>query len=248
MLGVAPAWRGRGIGTGLLAGAERYLAQGTLSPGALLYAGDYDLPLYHILEGPRQPFWGDTEMMGIAEGDAQVIRFLGGRGYRPGQRGQEITMAAGLAGRPDPPRPPLEEFGLSEVRVSEGQPWPGRIGWYPAGAPAGYLYGAFGPYRHEVIALAHGDTIIAHAEWYRMRQPGWAALPDIGVSEADRGRGLGHYLLDKALWAMAREVFKAVELHTHTAKNALACGMYLRRGFTIAERWVTLQKVVEAER
>ena len=157
-------------------------------------------------------------------------------------------MTAGLAGRREPSRPPLEEYGLTEVRVSEAQPWPGRIGWYPAGAPPGYFYGAFGPYQHEVIALARGDAITAHAEWYRMRQPGWAALADIGVSEADRGRGLGQYLLDKALWAMAREGFQAVELHTHTAKNALACGMYLRRGFTIAERWVTLQKVVEAER
>jgi len=241
-LAVASDWRGRGIGSALLSCAEGYL-KGHLKPGKMIYVGDYDVPLYHTLEGPRQPFWGDTEIMGIAAGDSQLIEFFLKQGYRLVKReGQEITMVAKLGKRREPARPPLGKLGLREVRVSDEEPWLGRIGWYPENAPQGYVYPLFGEYRHQVLALARGDTITSHLEWYPMRQAGRVALLDYQVAQADRGQGLGSYLLDKSLWAMTQQGYHTVELHTHTVKNALAYQMYLRRGFEVDERWVTLQK------
>lgn len=241
-LPVAPDWRRRGIGSALLSRAEGYL-ESHLDPGKIIYVGDYDVPLYHTLEGPRQPFWGDTEIMGIAEGDGQLIEFLTKRGYCLAKReGQEITMAAKLGERSEPARPPLEKLGLWEVRVSDEEPWSGRIGWYPESELQGYVYPLFGEYRHQVIALARGDTITSHLEWYPMQQAGHVALLDFQVAQTDRGQGLGSYLLDKSLWAMRQQGYHTVELHTNTQKNALAYEMYLRRGLEVVERWVTLQK------
>lgn len=80
VLAVAPDCRGNGIGNALLSRAESYL-EGYLAPGKIIYVGDYDVPLYHTLEGPRQPFWGDTEIMGVSENDGQLIEFLTVRGY-----------------------------------------------------------------------------------------------------------------------------------------------------------------------
>ena len=242
VLAVAPDCRGNGIGSALLSRAESYL-EGHLAPGKVIYVGDYDVPLYHTLEGPRQPFWGDTEIMGVSEDDGQLIEFLTMRGYRLVKReGQEITMVAKLGKRSEPPRPPLEKLGLREVRVSDDQPWPGRIAWYPEGTTQGYAYPLFGEYRHQVIALARGDTITSHLEWYPMQQAGHVALLDYQVAQTDRGQGLGSYLLDRSLWAMAQEGYHAVELHTNTVKNALGYSMYLRRGFEVVEKQVVLVK------
>jgi GNAT superfamily N-acetyltransferase len=152
-------------------------------------------------------------------------------------------MVAVLASaRLEPGRPALEELGLHEVRVSDERPWPGRIGWYPQDAPPGYAHRLFGDYTHQVIALARGDTITSHIEWYPMAEAGCVALWDLAVAQADRGAGLGSYLLDKGLWTMAQQGYRTVELHTHTTKNALAFEMYRRRGFQVMEKWIALQK------
>jgi ribosomal protein S18 acetylase RimI-like enzyme len=242
VLAVASEWRGRGIASALLSRAESYL-QYHLDPGKLIYAGDYDVPLYHTLEGPRQPFWGDTEIMGIAEGDRELVRFLTRRGFSLVRKdGREVTMVANLGERQEPVAPALEDFGLREVRVSDKAPWPGQIGWYPQGELEGDAYALFGEYCHDVLALARGERITSHVEWYPMQQTGHVALWDFQVAETDRGRGLGSYLLDKSLWVMLRQGYHTVELHTHTVKNALAYGMYLRRGFEVVESWLCLQK------
>ncbi|MCC7355290.1 MAG: GNAT family N-acetyltransferase [Anaerolineae bacterium] len=241
-LAVAPKWRGKGIGSALLARAEEYLAK-HLKPGGLTYVGDYDLPLYHTLEGPRQPFWGDTETMGVEENDSEFIRFLTRRGYTPAPReGQEVTMAASVGQPREPVSPPLGTFGLEEVTLSDTKPWPGRVAWFPDKELQEYSYPLSGDAPYRVIALARDGTIMSHIQWYPMRQPGYAALWDLLVAESDRGHGLGRYLLDKGLWMMARQGYHTVELHTHTQKNALAYRIYLRRGFQVVVRWVTLQK------
>jgi GNAT superfamily N-acetyltransferase len=182
-------------------------------------------------------------MMGVAEDDVPSLSFLQRRGYRLSPReGQEITMLAELGHRQEPPRPPLDRLGLKEVRVSDRQPWQGPIGWYPPGAPDGYAHRFFGDYQHEVMALVRGDTITSHLEWYPMRQARRVALLDYQIAPDDRGQGLGSYLLDKFLWLMTQRGYQTVELHTHTVKNNLAYRMYLRRGFGVVAKWVTLEK------
>jgi GNAT superfamily N-acetyltransferase len=247
VLAVAPDWRERGSGTSLLAQAEAYLS-GHRDSAACVLVGDYDVPLYHTLEGPRQPLWGDTEIMGVAESDSGLIDFFARRGYRRmPQEGQEITMLAALGRRSRPPQPPLEPVGLRVVRLSDSSPWNGLIAWYPSGAPTGYVHRFFGAYRHQVLALARDDTITSQAEWYPMRQPGRVALFDFQVAQDDRGKSLGTYLLDEFLWQVSDAGYKEVELHTHTVKNALAYEMYQRRGFRTVESWVRLSKDADTD-
>ena len=259
VLAVLPQWRGRGVGAALLERAEAYLYR-FLSPGSVIYAGDYYVALYHTLEGPRQPFWGDTEVMGITAEDRELLGLLRSRGYQPAELpGEEVAMAAPLGrvvggGRPvreapgeapeTTPQPDLKALGLEEVIVSEARPWSGRIGWYPPGEPPGYHYRRFGGYRQHAIALVRGDTITSHLEWYPMAEPGRVALWDFRVAEEDRGHGLGRYLLDRSLRCMRGQGYRTVELHTNTHNNALAFEMYRKRGFEVVVRWLAFQKAV----
>jgi ribosomal protein S18 acetylase RimI-like enzyme len=243
-LAVAQDWRGQGVGAALLEQGERYLRR-HLRPGSLLYSGDYYVPLYHTLEGPRQPFWGDTEVIGITERDLELLGLLSSRGYLPAELpGKEVAMSAELVASPTPPAPDLRALGLREVTVREERPWEGRIAWYPPEEPPGYFYGRFGPYRHCSLALAREDSITSHLEWYPMAQPGRAALWDFRVAEEDRGHGLGSYLLDRALRLMAQQGFARVELHTNTHNNEQAFGMFRKRGFEITACWLAFQKRV----
>lgn len=242
VLAVSPEWRGRGVGRGLLERGEAYLRR-LQSPGSLTYAGDYYVPMYHTLEGPRQPFWGDTEMIGITAGDQELVGLLQSRGYAPAELpGQEVAMVAGLGSSGPLRRPDLEALGLTEAVATESEPWRGGIAWYPPGEPPGYHYGRFGPYRHYALALARGGTITSHLEWYPMVEAGRVALWDFRVAEEDRGHGLGSYLLDLALLRMAEQGYRKVELHTNTHNNAKAFEMYRRRGFELEVRWLAFQK------
>ncbi|MBN1837761.1 MAG: GNAT family N-acetyltransferase [Spirochaetales bacterium] len=242
VLAVLPEWQGRGVGGALLERAEGYLRR-FAAIGPVIYAGDYYVALYHTLEGPRQPFWGDTEVIGITAQDRALLDLLRSRGYVPAELpGEEVAMVAALGPRDPPPRPDLEALGLAEVVVTENAPWQGRIAWYPPGEPPGYHYGRFGPYRHYALALARGEAITSHLEWYPMTEPGRVALWDFRVAEEDRGHGLGSYLLDRALLRMWEQGYRTVELHTNTHNNAQAFEMYRRRGFAVAVRWLRFQK------
>jgi len=241
---VDPNYQNSGIGSELLRRAEDYLAK-YLNRDSYIYIGDYWVPLYHTLEGPRQPFWGDSEMIGIDEEDQYFIEFLKKRGYKPVlDEGREVTMVARLGNRDLPDRPDLRSLKLREVEVSEWKGWNGKIGWYPEpeSEGTGYIYGRFGPYVHTVIAFARKDTIVSHLEWYPMRKEKTVALLDFLVANEDRGHGLGSYLLNKALWTMVQQGYDTVELHTSTKRNAKAFDMYKRRGFRVVKKWVCLRK------
>ena len=243
LLAVAREYRHRGIGKELLKRAEGYLNT-CLEKGSFIFAGEYWVPLYHTLEGPRQPFWGDTEIIGIAENNKDCIGFLEHHGYMTvGDEGQEITMVAPLRTLDEVPKIPLRDYGLREVRIGEDEPWEGRIDWYPA-EERGNGYARFGEFLQEGIALVRGDTVTAHLLWYPMRKGGHVALWDLRVSADEQGKGLGSYLLDRSLWTMAQKGYHTVELHTNTERNAKAVAMYRRRDFSIVERWVGLRKRV----
>ncbi len=241
LLGVRADHRRKGIGSELLRRAEDYLTRHIGAQGSIL-AGDYWVPLYHTLEGPRQPFWGDTEMIGISEKNAGFISFLRMHGYRQmSGEGEEITMVAEVGPGVEPHKPPLREYRLREIMISGERPWEGKIDWYPEDE-RGYGYERFGPYQRDAVALVCDETVASHLEWYPMREEGRVALWDLRVREKDRGLGLGSYLLDRSLFIMYGQGYRIVELHTNTLRNARAVSMYRRRGFQIVERWKGFRK------
>jgi ribosomal protein S18 acetylase RimI-like enzyme len=243
VIAVDEQYRRRGIGSALLRRAEAYLTA-LQEGGSRIHAGGYWVPLYHTLEGPRQPLWGDSEIIGISERNGACRSFFLKHRYREVEdEGQEITMTAALGRRSEPRKPQLAALGLREVRLNQNTPWRGRILHYPS-EHIGYGYERFGPYRWEAVVLVRDDTITSQLEWYPMREDDNVALWDLRVGEDDRGRGLGSYLLDRALYTMSLD-YGNVELHTNTDRNARAVAMYRRRGFRIAEKWVGYIKEVQ---
>ena len=62
------------------------------------------------------------------------------------------------------------------------------------------------------------------------------------MQPAWRGRGLGSYLLDRALADMTAAGHTSVEVQTHVVKDARAYALYTRRGFVVQDAWASLVK------
>ena len=226
--------RGMGIGRALLAEAESWMA----ARCEVLYVHGLRAPFYHAREGPRQPYFGSTEMLGLSEQEKELLAFYSSVGYKPVPE-QELSMTARLE-RLEPR--PADLSGLEVVRVTQGKPWPGRVAWVP-GDQTGYGYAAYRPMAaYDTIAVASSDTILGHCQWYPMRRAGRAALYDLRLEEPLRGRGMGRWLFEAGLVAMAEAGFREVELHTSPQRNELAYHMYLKAGFQEAASWVILKK------
>jgi GNAT superfamily N-acetyltransferase len=230
---VREASRSRGVGRALLAEAEAALS------GRCQRVSIHGLraPFYHWHEGPRQPYCGSTEMVGLTTEDAGLLAFLGRAGYRPVAE-QEVSLLVPL-GRPgfQPARVP----GLSFVRASNERPWHGPVAW-AAGETTGYGYERYGETAYDTLALVEAGTIVGHCQWYPMRQPGRAALYDLRLEASLRGRGFGRALLEGGLAAMAEAGFGEAELHASPQRNPVAFQMYLQRGFREVARWIALEK------
>jgi ribosomal protein S18 acetylase RimI-like enzyme len=225
--------RVQGVGSGLLSEAERHLSEdcGTGTVHGLR------APFYHWQEGPRQPYCGSTEMVGLADDDATLLGLLAAAGYRPVAE-QEVSLVAPL--RRLEIEPPVVE-DLRFVRVSAEQPWPGPVAWV-AGEEAGYGYERYGPMAYDTLVVVRGETIMGHCQWYPMRQVGRAALYDLRLDASLRGRGLGRALLEGGLAAMAKAGYHEAELHASPQRNAVAFRMYYRHGFREVAHWIVLER------
>ncbi|MBN1266133.1 MAG: GNAT family N-acetyltransferase [Anaerolineales bacterium] len=231
---VDPAYRDRGIGRGLLKAAEGWMAQRCET---ILVHG-LRAPFYHTREGPRQPYFGSTEILGLTGNDTDLLEFYAAAGYGPVEE-QELSMTASLQNTEPQP---ATLTGLNVVRVSTQQPWKGRVVWIPGGG-VGYGYESYFPMAaYDTLAVAQGDTIVGHCQWYSMRRPGRAALFDLRLEESLRGRGIGRWLFEAGLAAMYQAGFREVELHTSPQRNAAAYRMYRQAGFKTAVSWVILKK------
>jgi ribosomal protein S18 acetylase RimI-like enzyme len=225
--------RGRGVGRGLLSEAERHLS-GDCRTGTV---HGLRAPFYHWQEGPRQPYCGSTEMIGLSVADGSLIDFLAAAGYRP-VREQEVSLLAPLR-RFEARLPALD--GLCFVRTSGERSWPGPVAWV-AGEEAGYGYERYGPMAYDTLAVVRGETIMGHCQWYPMRQAGRAALYDLRLDASLRGRGLGRALLEGGMAAMAKAGYRETELHASPERNAVAFRMYRRLGFREVAHWIALEK------
>lgn len=226
--------RGQGLGRALLAEAENVLAPHC--EAALIHG--LRSPFYHTQEGPRQPYCGSTEVIGLTDDDIGLLDFLHRGGYAPIEE-QEVSMAALLYPREVPRKAP---DGLRLVRVTPDEPWDGPVAW-AVGVEQGYGYDRYGSHaRYDTLAVVEGDTMVGHCQWYPMRRAGRAVLFDLRLDPGQRGRGVGRLLLDGALALMAESGYREAELHTSPHRNTTAYGMYLRAGFRDVAHWIMLKK------
>jgi len=228
--------RRQGIGRALLAEAEKILA----SACEVVWIHGLRSPFYHTQEGPRQPYCGSTEVIGLTHDDLGLLDFLDRAGYQPDEV-REVSMAALLHSGEVPKQAP---DGLELVRPTPQSPWPGPVAW-ALGVEKGYGYERFGidtPY--DTLAVAQGDTIVGHCQWYPMRRAGRVVLFDLQLDPSLRGRGIGNLLLKGALALMAEAGYREVELHTSPHRNTTAYGMYTRYGFREVAEWLMLKKAL----
>jgi ribosomal protein S18 acetylase RimI-like enzyme len=225
--------RGRGIGGALLDEAERHLKDDCPS----LSIHGLRSPFYHWQEGPRQPYCGSTEMIGLGSDDTGLLGFLDARGYRRAAA-HEVSLWTRLRRFEfDPPRLQGHRF----LRIRGSDPWPGSVAW-ATGELSGYGYERYGSMAYDTVAVAQGETILGHCQWYPMREVGRAALYDLRLDPSLRGRGIGRALLDGGLAAMAEEGFLEAELHASPERNPVAFPMYQQLGFREVANWIVLEK------
>jgi GNAT superfamily N-acetyltransferase len=231
---VRPRMRGLGLGRALLAEAER-----RLTPTCdVAYIHGLRSPFYHTQEGPRQPYCGSTEVIGLSLDDAALLGFLGRRDYTPVEE-REVSMVAPLYSPPTPGQLPSH---LHQIRFDSTSPWTGKVAWVNDTA-TGYGYEQFQPMAaYETVAIVVDDTLMGQCQWYPLRRMGRVALFDLRLDDSLRGLGAGSVLLDSALAAMAEAGYKEVELHTSPQRNDIAYRMYRSRGFRDVADWIIMQK------
>jgi len=238
LLYVDPTMRRQGIGSRLLRAVENWLYY------CPVYLGGPGQPCYGAVEGPRPPFFGSSQRMGISVHDTSLVNFLAYRGYRVVDPG-EISMRLNLEARPAPPTPDLAALGLRLVAISHNQPF---VGHEPKGREEYALYGDNGgsPYFGYLLVTAE-ELLQAQISWYPMRQRAASAIAGFWVAPSLRGKGLGRYLLDLTLHDLFHAPppwggYQTVEVQTHLVKHALAAALYERRGFETEAAWVNMRK------
>ncbi|MCC6458358.1 MAG: GNAT family N-acetyltransferase [Caldilineaceae bacterium] len=256
LLYVDPVHRRQGTGTRLLRAAENWLYY------CPVHAGGSAQPCYGTVEGPRPPFFGASQRLGISVHDRSLINFLAFRGYRIVDAG-DVSMQLELAPRPAPPLPDLAALGLELVSISHEMPFQGRE---PRGREEYALWGDNSGEPYAGYVLVTGDHLLqAHISWYPMRQAGRAAIAGFWVAPALRGHGLGRYLLDRTLYDLVhapppwrgydtvpyrgesktiphKGAFQTVEVQTHVIHHPEAAALYERRGFVVEMAWVNMVK------
>ena len=236
LLYVAPSHRRQGIGARLLAAAENWLYY------CPVYVASHAQPCYGTVEGPRPPFFGSSERMGVSAHDTELLNFLAHHGYGVVDPG-DVSLRLDLSPRPAPPEPDLA--GLHLQHIDAQHPFTGRD---PDGRAELSLWRGNGgdPYAGLVL-VADSGVAQGHIAWYPMRQAGSAGLVSFWVAPALRGRGLGRYLLDLALSEMStpnatHRVYDRIDVHTHLVHHSRASELYRRRGFVVDTIWVNLVK------
>lgn len=244
LLYVGPEFRRQGIGSRLLRTAENWLYYCPVH-----FAGQ-SVPCYGGVEGPRPPFFGSTQRMGVNAHDAELVHFLANRGYAVVEPG-DVSMSADLQRRPPgkPPRDGLEPQGLRLVRADHTAPFRGRE---PADRLEYASWGHNDEFPHAAVILAdHANMLRGHLCWYPLPAGSGthatAGIYAFWLAPDLRGQGLGSLLLDTALDDMTKPSqmggpFRRVEVQTHVVRHIEAVALYESRGFQIDDAWVSLVK------
>jgi ribosomal protein S18 acetylase RimI-like enzyme len=240
VLYVAPALRRQGIGSRLLQAAESWLYYCPVH-----FAG-HAQAVYGAVEGPRQPFFGSTERMGMRATEGTLIDFLSKRGYLSVEIGDVSLERSG-----EPPALPsfpaaLAADGIRPIDFSHRAPFTGEEA---TKLPSVSRWGDNGGDPYFGVGLIDRDNRLrGQIAWYPMHTAGKMALVNFRIDPELRGRRGGSYLLDRGLNEMMQGMdrsggpIKTVSLHTHLTLFPNAMRLYRSRGFDVVDAWVNLVK------
>jgi len=229
--------RGRGIGTALFHAAEEILKPHCDH----IRVHGLRTPFYHVQEGPRQPLFGSTEIMGLTHNDLNFLDFLQWQGYELHEE-PEVSMLGLSKAFEQPDQNNVKRAGLEVRLITAEDTWQGKVSWREE-TERGYGFDQFNihtPYR--AIALIDDDTLVGHCMWYPMSIGQRAALADLRLDPAYHGYGLGKYLTVAALADMKAAGMREVELHTSPSRNSVAYSLYSKLGFVDVVNWLVFEK------
>jgi ribosomal protein S18 acetylase RimI-like enzyme len=218
LIGVRPAYQGRGIGSELLGRAESYL---TRTGAKTLYAGLLD---------PLTPFYfglyGGSEMPGFLASDPATGPFLQRHGYQVFRTAHVfqrfLNQPLNLS---DPRFPQLRRCFAVRIAPREG-------------AGTWWQECVFGPIEIVDFRLEEkgtGQVVSRTSVWemdgfsWRWNQPAVGVI-DIEVREDLRRQGLAKYLLSQMLRYLQEQFFGLAEVHA-TEGNEAAMMLYQSLGF-----------------
>lgn len=240
VLYVAPSMRRQGIGSRLLQAAESWLYYCPVH-----FAG-HAQAVYGNVEGPRQPFFGSTERMGVRATESTLIDFLSKRGYLSVEIG-DVSLERSSAAPKLPSFPAaLAADGIRPIHFSQREPFTGEEA---TRLPSVSLWGDNGGDPYYGIGLVDSDNVLrGQIAWYPMYAAGKMALVNFRIDPELRGRKGGSYLLDRGLNEMMQGTdrngrpIETVALHTHLTLFPNAMRLYRSRGFEVVDGWVNLVK------
>jgi ribosomal protein S18 acetylase RimI-like enzyme len=214
---VDPARRRRGIGdrlwhagVGLLKGCSQVVLD-----GACLN------PFWGNAQGPRPPFWGSPEGVGVSWDDGASKKFFARKGFAPRFRG--IQLSLDLAGASLPPA--VEASFVPRMPVVGGS-W-GT--WRRTHGAAAF---------ETAVALSRRRVrgMITYFPWTGARE-GLYGIYAAAVVRGARGGSLGRGLLGAALRRIAESGGRSVEVLTVPELGEAAHRIYLEAGFRQAASW-----------
>jgi ribosomal protein S18 acetylase RimI-like enzyme len=208
MLFVQPHYRGRGIGSELLENALDYLAPCS----EVWVAKHFDTPFYGNREGPFPPLYGSSEFTGMGSEDIESAKFLERRGFALHHRSVEMKCVLSDV-------PKFDERGMERYHFFSSKniaPWE-KVRYEKEGD----FYVDF--------AADHAGALLGAVVWYKLGDEE-AGIYDVHVEKHWHDRGIGTWLLTRALQHMGRQKFRTATLVT-TETNPRAVHVYERVGF-----------------
>ncbi len=240
VLHVAPDYRKQGIGSQLLKAAENFLYY------CPIHFVSQSTPCYGCVEGPRPPFFGSTQRMGVKTKDTELLHFLANRGYNIVDPG-DISLTAELDGAQLQVPAEIEQLApdLRMKRVDHTAPFPFTEPW-DRREYSSWISGRDYPYTGLVLVDGTNE-LIGHLCWYPLKAASRAGIYSVWITPVVRGKGLGAFLLDHALADMRRHthlggLYDYAEVQSHLVRHDSAVALYESRGFQIDDAWVTLVK------
>jgi mycothiol synthase len=216
---VHPAWRGRGIGSALLAWTEES-ARAAGMPEVRQVVTNADTAAHRLFEGAGYHVRYSSWILEMRLGDAAP----------------EVTIPPGIAIRPYRPEDAEVVYQVIEDAFNE---WPGRQptkfeGW------SAYVLGhaAFAP---GLSRLAfEGDELVGVAlcDDYEGQDEGW--VPQVATKATHRHRGIARALLQSVFVAFHATGRRRVGLNTDSRTGAL--GLYERIGMQVRRTYTSWAK------
>lgn len=225
---VHPHDRSRGLGLFLLRATEQ-------DAGAKL-SGATPLNLHHIVSG-----W-----------DAAADDLLRDAGFEPTRYFWHMELSLGPA-RPRPPMPPGVE--ITPFRLEQDERDVHRVLEIAFEKHWGAAPIAFEKWKQESVQMPWFDPSL----WFVARNKGEIVgvlvgriehgrgfVDDLGVLEAQRGRGIGAALLDTSFTAFEERGLSRARLNVDAANETGAVGLYERVGMKPVRTWVVFAKEIGA--